>query len=76
MSVQASQRTLRLGDTGSDVRTVQVVMNSQHCGPLVEDGIFGPKTQAAVKKYQGERGLVADGIVGPKTWARINHDLN
>ena len=32
-----------------------------------EDGINGPKTQAAIKAYQTANGLVPDGIVGPKT---------
>lgn len=33
------------------------------------DGIKGPKTKAAIKKFQKDHGLVADGIVGPKTEA-------
>lgn len=32
------------------------------------DGVFGPKTKAAVKAFQKERGLKVDGIVGEKTW--------
>ena len=33
------------------------------------DGKIGPKSLAAIKKFQEEHGLVADGKVGPKTWA-------
>src|SRR6266542_1805305 len=35
-------------------------------GPV--DGDFGPKTEAAVKAYQQDRGVQADGIVGDQTW--------
>jgi peptidoglycan hydrolase-like protein with peptidoglycan-binding domain len=71
-----SQRTLRLGSQGNDVIFVQTVLNVHGFGPLVEDGIFGVTTEAAVKRYQADRGLVVDGIVGPSTWTRLIHDAN
>lgn len=40
-----------------------------HAGPV--DGIFGPKTEAAVKVFQGEYQLVVDGVVGSQTWMAL-----
>ena len=34
--------------------------------------VFGPKTEAAVRAFQRQRGIVPDGIVGPKTWAELD----
>ena len=39
------------------------------------DGILGPKSIAAIKKFQKNNGLVVDGIVGPKTAAKIGITL-
>ena len=35
------------------------------------DGIFGSKTQSAVRSYQAKVGLSEDGIVGCNTWRSL-----
>ena len=57
---------LKLGSRGNDVMTLQNLL-----GGLTVDGIFGKKTQAAVRAFQAARGLKADGIVGKLTWAAL-----
>lgn len=38
---------------------------------LVQDNIFGPVTEEAVRAFQKENGLKVDGIVGPATLAKM-----
>ena len=40
------------------------------------DGILGPKSITAIKKFQKNNGLVVDGIVGPKTAEKIGITLS
>jgi hypothetical protein len=35
------------------------------------DGVFGPATEAALKRWQRSHGLVADGIAGPQTREKL-----
>ena len=35
------------------------------------DGVFGARTETAVKSFQTDEGLKADGIVGRQTWAAL-----
>ena len=39
------------------------------------DGIFGSRTEQAVRNYQRSRGLAADGIVGCNTWRSLQEDV-
>ena len=60
--VQTAQAaTYRQGSSGQAVRTIQekLVRWGYFDGPV--DGIYGSKTEAAVKKFQQKNGLTADG---------------
>ena len=65
---------LRRGTTGPSVLTVQVMLNrisqSYPAIPKIPsvDGIFGARTEAAVRKFQEIFDLTVDGIVGKATW--------
>ena len=65
---------LRRGTTGPSVVTVQASLNriaqSYPAIPKIPvvDGIFGSRTEAAVRKFQEIFNLSPDGIVGPATW--------
>ncbi len=60
--------TLQRGARGVLVEEIQ-----QRVGVTV-DGIFGARTEAAVRQFQRDNGLVPDGIVGPRTWAALGQD--
>ena len=62
---------LRSGSRGPEVTLLQEILKSKGFDPGAIDGKFGPKTEAAVRKFQGARGLAVDGIVGPKTWKAL-----
>jgi hypothetical protein len=47
------------------------VVKVQHWLGIHADGIFGPGTKCAVKRFQSRHGLTADGIVGPATWSAL-----
>jgi hypothetical protein len=61
----AKKPMLRRGSRGEVVRDLQRRIGA------TPDGIFGPRTDAAVRTFQRRNGLVVDGIVGPKTWAKL-----
>lgn len=63
--------TLRRGSRGDDVKKLQETLNAlgYDCGAA--DGIFGAKTEIAVRSFQQANGLAADGIAGKNTLALL-----
>lgn len=61
-------RTLRRGSAGWDVAHLQRRLNELFAEGLTEDGVFGPLTEAAVRRFQGRTSIQVDGVVGPQTW--------
>lgn len=62
---------LARGATGSVVTALQNGLkkySTPATDPGAVDGDFGPKTEAAVRAYQQDRGVDVDGIVGDQTW--------
>ena len=64
-------KTLRIGSRGDAVKELQrnlLELNMYASGkPSEEDGKFGKRTYAAVKKFQSSVGIKVDGIYGPQT---------
>lgn len=84
MGTHPYYQTLRQGNTGSCVASLQRMLNV-YCAPgtkLAVDGQFGSKTYRAVKTIQQEIGygwyypvhvngqsISVDGVAGPQTWS-------
>lgn len=72
-ALEIMPQTLRKGDSGSLVKTLQsgLIEAGYDVGTKGADGQFGTATQSAVRKFQSEHSLNPDGIVGPLTWAAL-----
>lgn len=68
MSVK--NQVLKRGSSGVPIVHMQELLN-QNGANLEVDGNFGPKTEAAVKKYQLDKGLTVDGMVGEQTMGAL-----
>lgn len=55
-------KLLKKGDRGPDVAKLQKTLG------IIPDGIFGPKTEKSVMRFQLEKQIKVDGIVGRETW--------
>lgn len=66
VSVTAEAANIVKGDTSANITAVQRRLKELGYYKIAVDGIWGPKTLAAVKAFQRDYGLTVDGIVG--TW--------
>lgn len=64
----------RYGSSGNAVYTIQQNLEGLGYG-CIPDGIYGSKTEAAVRRYQSENGLPADGIAGVQTLSALGEDV-
>jgi hypothetical protein len=64
-------KTLRKGDSGLTVKWLQELLLAAGHELGKADGVFGSKTEAAVRAFQRDAGLVVDGIAGRLTLAAL-----
>lgn len=68
-----SGSALSLGSQGPLVSTLQsLLMQAGFMSPQNIDGDFGPKTAAAIRRFQASQRLVPDGVAGTMTWAALS----
>jgi Ig-like domain from next to BRCA1 gene/Putative peptidoglycan binding domain len=66
----AEWKSYHVGDKGAGVYALQYLLRAEG-NTLDADGVFGPKTELAVKAFQTARGIKPDGSVGAQTWATL-----
>ena len=65
-----TMRILQKGCEGDDVKALQQLLTANDCA-ADPDGIFGPKTEEAVEKYQVKVELPVDGAAGPQVMGSL-----
>jgi hypothetical protein len=63
----APATTLAPGDKGTQVAVLQRALTRLGFSSGKADGVYGPTTTSALKRFQQSAGLKADGILGPVT---------
>lgn len=66
-----AEAVVRRGDSCPAVRDVQTALTNQGYNPGTADGVFGPKTEAAVRQFQRDKRLTSDGEVGLSTASQL-----
>ncbi|MFF2950317.1 peptidoglycan-binding protein [Kitasatospora sp. NPDC057965] len=70
-SARPTAGEIAYGDRGTGVKCVQLAVNASLHSGLQVDGIWGDRTEAAVRRYQQANGLDVDGIVGIQTGSKM-----
>jgi murein DD-endopeptidase MepM/ murein hydrolase activator NlpD len=72
VSAAAAPSTAEAASVGRpDVAALQVALRAHGLYTATLDGVRGPLTRKAVRRFQARRGLVVDGIAGPRTRAAL-----
>ena len=68
---------LKKGNVGAQVKRLQLQLNTRlkPSPKLRADGIFGARTEEAVRRFQKANGLAETGVVDPKTVWAIDHPM-
>ena len=66
----------RRGMLGNYVCVLQDALATVGIPGVSVDGVFGPVTETAVKRFQRENSLTADGIAGCYTWTSLTAQAN
>lgn len=61
-------------DSNIDIKHAQRRLNDLGFGPLKVDGVYGPKTADAVRRFKVSIGFRNSDYLGPLTWARLIAD--
>lgn len=59
---------LRLGSTGNNVRLLQRTLNTIYNENILEDGIFGNKTQSLLNRFKKDNNLDSTGVLDNSTF--------
>jgi DNA invertase Pin-like site-specific DNA recombinase/peptidoglycan hydrolase-like protein with peptidoglycan-binding domain len=63
------------GPEARRVKTLQRALRRLGWAPGPVDGLFGPRTESAVRRFQAARGLTVDGVAGRMTWHSLDRAL-
>ena len=66
-SLGGDTQVIRRGSRGDDVAQIQQFLAARGYDVGAVDGVFGRRTEEAVRQFQMEAGIAQDGRVGPET---------